>query len=145
METDQMNRFIPCLLLLCAGMSEVTLHAQRAETAPVVEARRPQHAGPAFDAFVAREGWIFVEDLSKAQGLPDLDGTASVMEGVPALKAVDFDPATFDPRNYAITLKDNVVQPTNFRLGNRGVIQFHSPQRCQELYTRHLARKAKGQ
>jgi len=145
METDQMNRFIPCLLLLCAGLSEGTLHAQRAETAPVVEARRPQHSGPAFDAFVAREGWIFMEDLSKADGLADLDGTASVMEGVPALKAVDFDAETFDPRNYAIGLKDDPRQPTNFKVGNRGVIQFHSAQRCQELYTRHLARKAKGQ
>ena len=76
--------------------------------------------------------------LCRMPNTPSTDGTA-------VLTAADFDPDTFDPRQWSITYTVDPSLPTNFRIGEKGVVQFHSAQRCQDLYARHLARQAKGQ
>ena len=136
----QVNRLIPAILALC-WMAPQHVNAQQTQgTTLSIES----HSGPEFDAFVAAEGWIFVADMTKGEGFPDLAGTASA-DGTAELTAADFDPETFDPRQWAIVYNVDPVLPTNFRIGDKGVVQFHSAQRCQDLYARHLARQAKGQ
>lgn len=136
----QLNRLIPAILALFWMAPHVATAQQTQGAAHSVDL----HAGPEFDAFVAEEGWIFVADMTKGEGFPDLAGTASA-DGTAELTAADFDPETFDPRQWAIVYNVDPVLPTNFRIGDKGVVQFHSAQRCQDLYARHLARQAKGQ
>lgn len=126
-----MNRLMACGLLLSALTCLTTLSAQEA---PVE-----------YEAFRALQGWTFSADLSKAEGLPDLDGALATVEGGVPLDASTFDPATFDARLYQIALSEDPAQPTNFRVGNQGVIQFHSVDRCRELYARHRINTAKQQ
>ena len=120
--------------------------AQKAVKSPVKSTISGKvYSGPEFDEFVAKEAWVFVEDQTKAAGYPDLEGTLSAVEGGAPFSAKDFDPASFDSRNYQIAFQADPTLPTNFNVGNRGVIQFHSAERCQDLFARHLARKNKGQ
>ena len=65
------------------------------------------------------------------------------MEGGVSFSARDFDPRQFDPRNFVISQNVNPQRPTNFRVGDRGVIQFHSVERCKELYQRQLTLESK--
>ena len=144
MDTMQMKPIIPCLITACALWTSPEVLAQSADK--VISTMSGTHySGAEFDDFVARAGWIFIEDQTKGGGFPDLDGVPARVEGGAPFRAVDFNPAAFDPRNYVIVYEEDVMLPTNFRVGNRGMLQFHSPQRCQDLYERHLARKAKGQ
>lgn len=136
----QLNRLIPAVLALFWMAPQVAIAQQTQGATQSVDL----YAGPKFDAFVAKEGWIFVADMTKGEGFPDLDGTASA-DGTAVLSASEFDPETFDPRQWAIAYTSDFVLPTNYRIGDKGVIQFHSAQRCQDLYARHLARQAKGQ
>ena len=141
-----MNHLIPCLLLACAALVSTPMTAQKAVKAPVKSTISGKvYSGPEFDEFVAKEAWVFVADQPKSAGYPDLDGTPSAIEGGMPFNAEDFDPATFDPRNYQITFVADPTLPSNFNVGQRGVIQFHSAQRCQDLFARQLARKTKGQ
>ncbi len=146
METMNKNQFFPCLLLLCAAFISMPMVAQKVVKAPVKSTITGQfYAGPEFEEFTANQGWVFVEDQTKSAGFPDLDGAASAVEGGAAFSAKDFDPSSFDPRNYRITFEADPTLPTNYNVGSRGVIQFHSAQRCQDLYARFLAKKGKGQ
>jgi hypothetical protein len=146
METMNMNHLIPCLLLICAALVSTPMVAQKAVKMPVKSTISGKvYSGPEFDEFVAKEAWVFVEDQTKSAGYPDLDGAMSAVEGGTPLSAKDFDPATFDSRNYQIDFQTDPTLPTNFNVGDRGVIQFHSAERCQDLFARHLARKTKGQ
>lgn len=126
-----MKRLMACGLLLSALTCLTTVSAQEA---PVD-----------FEAFRALQGWTFSADLSKAEGLPDLDGALSTAEGGVPLDASTFDPTSFDARMYQIALSENPARPTNFRVGNQGVIQFHSADRCRELHARHRINTAKQQ
>lgn len=108
-----------------------------------VTSRASEDAG--FEAFRASQGWVFVEDLSKAEGLPDLDGVPAVEPTGEAFSAERFDPERFDPREYVILVILDPNKPTNYRVGDRGVIQFHSDQRVRELYRRHLRAQPKSQ
>ena len=144
MDTMQMKPIIPCLITACALWTSPEVLAQSADK--VISTMSGTHySGAEFDDFVARAGWIFIEDQTKGAAFPDLQGTPSVHSGGQVFNAADFDPDTFDPRDFAISYGGDVTLPTNFRVGDRGMLQFHSPQRCQDLYERHLARKAKGQ
>ena len=136
----QLNRLIPAVLALFWMAPHVATAQQTQGEVQSVDL----YAGPEFDAFVADEGWIFVADMTKGEGFPDLAGTPST-DGTAVLTAADFDPDTFDPRQWSITYTVDPSWPTNFRIGEKGVVQFHSAQRCQDLYARHLARQAKGQ
>mgnify|MGYP000023305469 CR=1 FL=1 len=139
----QMKPIIP-LLLLVAALSPLHLVAQ--SDSPVTStASGLHHQGEVFEDFVAQYGWIFIADLSKADGLIDLQGVPAAVDGQPSFSAEEFDPIQFDPRDFAIEMNANPLLPTDFRVGDRGVLQFHSAQRCQDLYERHLARQAKGQ
>ena len=126
-----MKRLMACGLLLSALTCLTTVSAQEA---PVD-----------FEAFRALQGWTFSADLSKAEGLPDLDGALSTAEGGVPFDASTFDPTSFDARMYQIALSENPARPTNFRVGNQGVIQFHSADRCRELHARHCINTAKQQ
>jgi hypothetical protein len=144
METMNMTRIIPCLLLLSAALVSVQAQAQKVAATPVKSAvSGDQYSGQDFENFTAKEGWVFLNDQSKSAGFPDLNGAPSAIEGGAPFSAADFDPATFDPRDYRIERVADPNLPTNFNVGDRGVIQFHSPKRCQDLYARHLARMAK--
>lgn len=146
METMNKNPFTLCLLLVCAAFVSTPMFAQKVVKAPVKSTITGEfYAGPEFEEFAASEGWVFVEDQTKSVGFPNLDGAASAVEGGAAFSAKDFDPSSFDPRNYRITFEADPTLPTNFNVGSRGVIQFHSAQRCQDLYARFLAKKGKGQ
>jgi hypothetical protein len=135
-----MNRLIPAILALC-WMAPQDMNAQQTQgTMLPIES----HSGPDFDAFVASEGWIFVADMPKGVEFPNLEGTPSA-DGTTVFSADDFDPTTFDPRLWAIEYSADPALPTNFRVGDRGALQFHSVERCQGLYSRHLTRRAKGQ
>lgn len=144
LETMQMKHLIPCLWVVCAMWASPGALAQEALQVTSTQSGK-HHSGPQFEAFVASEGWIFIEDQTKGAAFPDLQGTPSVHTGGQVFNADEFDPETFDPRDFAISYGGDVTLPTNFRVGDRGMLQFHSPQRCQDLYERHLARKAKGQ
>ncbi len=128
-EAKMMNRLMACGLLLSALSFFSPAEAQTA----------PQN----LDEFRALQGWVFSPDLTKAEGLPDLDGTPSSLEGGAALDAATFDPAAFDARDYAIDLQTNPDLPTSFRIGNVGVIQFHSENRCRVLFERAKLNQAK--
>lgn len=146
METMNMTRFFSAALLACVALLPAVVLAQTEAKPPVLSsASGRSYSGPEFEAFVAKEGWIFIADQTKGAGLPDLDGTPAAVEGGLPFSAQDFDPATFDPRMYQIGRVADPTLPTDYNIGDRGVLQFHSPQRCQDLYARHLARKAKGQ
>lgn len=133
------NHLIPAILALC-WLAPLEMNAQATQgTALTIEA----HSGPEFDAFVAAKGWIFVADMPKGMEFPELEGTPST-DGTTVFSAADFDPESFDPRQWAIEYNDDPRMPTNFRVG-KGVLQFHSAERCQGLYARHLVRQAKGQ
>ena len=135
----KVNRLIPAILALC-WLAPLEMNAQETQgTALTIET----HSGPEFDAFVAAEGWIFVADMPKGMEFPELEGTPSA-DGTTVFSAADFDPETFDPRDWAIEYNDDPRMPTNFRVG-KGALQFHSAERCQGLYNRHLVRRAKGQ
>ena len=67
------------------------------------------------------------------------------VDGAAVFSAADFNPDAFDPRHWAIEYSSDPTLPTNFMVGDKGAIQFHSAERCQGLYTRHLTRTAKGQ
>ena len=96
--------------------------------------------GPmSIDDFSASQGWVFQTDLTKADSLEDLDGCLSVADDAANFVAADFDPATFNPQDYAIPLGDDASKPSNFRVGNQGVIQFHSTHRLELLYKRYLS------
>lgn len=144
METMQLNRFISCLLVVLAAMLPAHVRAQSSSDEVATPSGMASPSDADFEEFVALQGWVFTEGLTKAAGLPDLDGTPS-RTGGPSFSAEDFDPESFDPRDYEISFGADVTLPTNFRVGDRGMLQFHSPQRCQDLYERHLVRKAKGQ
>ena len=136
----QMNRLIPAVLALC-WMVPLHLNAQQIQgTVLPIES----YSGPEFDNFVATEGWIFVSDMTKGIDFPDMEGTPSV-NGTAVFSAADFSADRFDPRLWAIEFNADPALPTNFRVGDKGVIQFHSAERCQGLYARHLQRKSKGQ
>lgn len=136
----QLNRLIPAIFALC-WMAPQHVNAQQTQgTTLSIES----HSGPEFDAFVAAEGWIFVADMPKGVEFPELEGTPSA-DGNTVFSSADFDPATFDPRDWAIEYSADPSLPTNFKVGDRGALQFHSVQRCQGLYTRHLSRQANGQ
>ena len=144
METMNMNRIFCCVLL--AGTTLITSRAvaQKALQAPVKATISGQtYSGAAYDEFVAKQGWVFSADQTKGEGLPDLDGAPSAIEGGAPFSAREFDPATFDPRLYRFERMADPTLPTNYNVGSRGVIQFHSVQRCQDLYARHLAGKSK--
>lgn len=135
-----MNRLIPAVLVLF-WMAPQHMDAQKTQgvTLPM-----EVHVGPEYDAFVASEGWVFVADMPKGVDFPNLEGTASV-DGAAVFSAADFNPDAFDPRHWAIEYSSDPTLPTNFMVGDKGAIQFHSAERCQGLYTRHLTRTAKGQ
>jgi len=146
METMNMNRIFCCALLAGAALIAPEAAAQKAPKSPIQSTITGRtYTGADYDAFVAKEGWIFSADQTKGEGLPDLDGTPSAIEGGAPFSAREFDPATFDPRLYRIERSADPTLPTNYNVGDRGVIQFHSPQRCQDLYARQLARKSKEQ
>ena len=135
-----MNRLIPAVLALC-WMVPLHLNAQQMQgTVLPIEAQ----SGPEYDNFVAAEGWIFLSDMTKGADFPDLDGTLAV-DGSAVFSAADFSAEGFDPRKWAIEFNADPTLPTNFRVGDKGVIQFHSAERCQGLYARHLQRESKGQ
>ena len=90
-----------------------------------------QQAPVDFEAFRALQGWTFTTDLTKADGLPDLDGVASTVEGGVPLDASTFDATTFDARLYEIAWSEDPRCPPPFGVGDRGVIQFHSADRCR--------------
>ena len=136
----QLNRLIPAVLALFWMAPHVATAQQTQGAAHSVDL----YAGPEFDAFVADEGWIFVADMPKGVEFPELEGTPSA-DGNTVFSSADFDPATFDPRDWSIEYSADPSLPTNFKVGDRGALQFHSVQRCQGLYTRHLSRQAKGQ
>jgi len=113
-------------------------------TAQMVSPDKTQVALPvalSIDAFEAERGWVFSADLSKAEGLPDLDGCPTSQAGGAAFSAASFDPDTFDPRLYAIPQAPaaDAMRPLDFRIADRGVIQFHSAARLEVLYARYLA------
>jgi len=140
-----MNRLLCPVLLVLAFLMPAGIHAQTPVRAAVKSsASSLKHAGSAYEDFVAKHGWIFTADQTKNAGLPNLDGAPSAIEGGAAFSAAEFDPATFDPRHYRFERMADPALPTNYNIGDRGVIQFHSPQRCQDLYTRHLANTSKG-
>ena len=124
-----MIRLMACGLLLSA----LSFHSMAdAQSAPVD-----------FDEFRALQGWVFSADLTKADGLVDLHGApATAADGV-AFDAGSFDPATFDARDYVIALDADPTMPTQYRIGDRGVLQFHSADRCHVLFDRHLLNLAK--
>ena len=135
----QVNRLIPAILALC-WMAPQHVNAQQTQgTTLSIES----HSGPEFDAFVAAEGG-FRGRRPKGVEFPELEGTPSA-DGATVFSAADFDPTTFDPREWAIEYSADPSLPTNFKVGDRGALQFHSVERCQGLYTRHLSRQAKGQ
>ena len=107
-----------------------------------LRSERPDGAG-GLEEFRA-PGWVFTTDLTKAAGLPDLDGVASTVEGGVPLDASSFDATTFDARLYEIDLVEDPTLPTSFRVGDRGVIQFHSADRCRVLFERHQLNQAKS-
>ena len=146
MESMNKNHLIPCLLLVCAAFVSAPMVAQKAVKAPVkTTIAGKSYSGPEFEEFVATKAWVFNEDQTKSAGYPDLNGTPSAVEGGVPFSSKDFDPASFDPRNYRITFESDPTLPSNFNIGDRGVIQFHSAQRCQDLYARYLAQKTKNQ
>ena len=136
-----MNHLLPLLLLFFA-LSPMAAEAQNDESSSR-EGSGLQLHDAAFEEFVALQGWIFTPDLAKADGLMDLEGAASRQEGGESFSARDFDPRQFDPRNFVISQNVNPQRPTNFRVGDRGVIQFHSVERCKELYQRQLTLESK--
>lgn len=125
-----MNRLMACGLLVSALSF---FSAASAQSAPAD-----------FEEFRALQGWVFTADLTKAAGLPDLDGVASTVEGGVPLDASSFDATTFDARLYEIDLAEDPTLPTSFRVGDRGVIQFHSADRCRVLFERHQLNQAKS-
>ena len=135
----QLNRLIPAILALC-WMAPVVVNAQQSQGTTI---SAESHSGPEYDAFIAAEGWVFVTRMPKDEVLPNLEGTPSV-DGEEVFSAADFDPETFDPRQWAIEYNADPRRPTGFRVGDRGVLQFHSVERCQDLYDRHLIRQANG-
>jgi len=144
MKTMNTNRFFFCALLACVTCFAPCVSAQT----PVKSAYKSAltgrtYSGEAFEAFTAKEGWVFTADQTKSAGFPNLDGAASAIEGGTPFSAAAFDPATFDPRLYLFERVADPTLPTNYNVGDRGVIQFHSPQRCQDLYARHLAGQSK--
>ena len=140
-----MNRLLcPVLLVLAFHFPSEMMAQTPVRVAIKSSASGLKHSGPAFEAFVAKQGWVFTADQTKNAGLPDLDGAPSTLEGGAPFSAAAFDPTTFDPRHYRFERMADPGLPTNYNIGDRGVIQFHSPQRCQELYTRHLANTSKG-
>jgi hypothetical protein len=145
METMKMNRNFCFALLLCAAFCAEDTQGQEAVRPVKSTLTGRSHSGPDFEAFIAKEGWVFSADQTKGQGFPDLEGTPSAVEGGMPFSANAFDPEQFDPRLYLISLGDDPKLPTNFNIGDRGVIQFHSAERCQDLYARHLIRQSKGQ
>ena len=124
-----MNRLMACGLLVSALSF---FSAASAQTAPA----DLRNSAPC--------GWVFTTDLTKAAGLPDLDGVASTVEGGVPLDASSFDATTFDARLYEIDLIEDPTLPTSFRVGDRGVIQFHSADRCRVLFERHQLNQAKS-
>lgn len=113
-------------------------------TAQMVSPAKSQVASPvalSIDAFEAERGWVFSADLLKAEVLPDLDGCPPSEAGGTAFSAASFDPDTFDPRLYAIPQAPvaDAMRPLDFRIADRGVIQFHSAARLEVLYARYLA------
>lgn len=136
-----MNHLLPLLLLFFA-LSPMAAEAQNDESSSR-EGSGLQLHDAAFEEFVALQGWIFTPDLAKADGLMDLEGAAPRQEGGVSFSARDFDPRQFDPRNFVISQNVNPQRPTNFRVGDRGVIQFHSVERCKELYQRQLTLESK--
>ena len=125
-----MNRLMACGLLVSALSF---FSAASAQTAPAD-----------FEEFRALQGWVFTTDLTKAAGLPGLDGVASTVQGGVPLDASSFDATTFDARLYDIDLAEDPTLPTSFRVGDRGVIQFHSADRCRVLFERHQLNQAKS-
>jgi hypothetical protein len=91
-----------------------------------------------FEDFAADQGWVFQANLTKAAGLDDLDGCPSAVAGGEAFSASTFSEQDFDPRDFSIPLSVDDTQPSNFRVGVQGVIQFHSAHRLEVLYTRYL-------
>lgn len=139
-----MRYFITCLLAASALGLSPDLAAQM-EAVVTSTSSGKHHSGAEFEDFIAREGWIFIQDQTKGAAFPDLEGVPASNGTGEAFSAATFAPATFDPRDFAIPFGEDLSLPTNFRVGDRGMLQFHSAQRCQDLYDRHLARKAKIQ
>lgn len=134
-----MNRQILVALFVLAlfpGWSS----AQSDASSPAVEG--DVHAVPV--DFAAQHCWVFSEDLAKADGLPDLEGVQST-DGTRTFSSSDFVPSAFDPRDWRIVYSENPAKPTNLRIGGRGVIQFHSVERCRVLNERHRIQAAKAQ
>ena len=137
----KMNHLLPIFLLILATAPPALL----AQNTVIQNSESAEFEVQSADLeeFVSKEGWVFTQGLEKADGLLDLEGTASATgEGV-AFSAGSFDPASFDPRDFAIEYNVNPQLPSNFRVGERGVIQFYSAERCVTLFERHLAQKAK--
>jgi hypothetical protein len=91
-----------------------------------------------FEDFAADQGWVFHANLTKAAGLDDLDGCPSAVAGGESFSASTFSEQDFDPRDFSIPLSADDTQPSNFCVGDQGVIQFHSTHRLEVLYTRYL-------
>ena len=137
----KMNHLLPIFSLILALAPPVL----QAQNTAIQNGEWAEYSaqGSDFEEFVARGCWVFTQGLEKADGLLDLKGTASVTEEGVVFSAESFDPASFDPRDFAIEYNANPQLPSNFRVGDRGVIQFHSTERCVTLFERHLAQKAK--
>lgn len=98
----------------------------------------------ALTAFATQHCWVFSADLTKADGLPDLEGVQST-DGEQTFSSSDFMAEEFDPRDWRIAYSKDPAKPTNMRIGDRGVIQFHSVDRCRVLNERHRIHMAKAQ